>query len=183
MRRVVCCFLALVLCLSVVGCLGPGTPSSNPAPSVQPTENVQTPAPAPPSVRYIEPAGHWNVTYSRETWQPDPEDDSTLHHASLDCGLVLAGWPMGMEGPEAELFEMKEQQLPAQLGDYVFLRSILLAKSDEAPYTGEIAYYLSEGNVFAHIVLVLGKELHGKPEAVALCQQDAEAVVSTLSVE
>jgi hypothetical protein len=89
---------------------------------------------------------------------------------------------MGMEGPEAELFEMKEQQLPAQLGDHVFLRSIIAAKSDQAPYPGEIAYYLSEGDVFAHIVLVLGKELYGEAEAVARCQQDAEAVVSTLSV-
>jgi hypothetical protein len=90
---------------------------------------------------------------------------------------------MGMEGPEAELFDMKEKQVPVELGDYVFLRSILAARSDQAPYTGEIAYYLSEGDVLVHIVLVLGKELYGRPEAVALCQQDVEAVVSTLSVE
>lgn len=90
---------------------------------------------------------------------------------------------MGMEGPEAELFEMREKQVPVELGDQVFLRSILAARSDQAPYAGEIAYYLSHGDVLAHIVLVLGKELYGEPEEVALCQQDAEAVVSTLSAQ
>jgi hypothetical protein len=146
-------------------------------------ENEQTPSPTAPSGRYTEPGGYWSVVYRADTWQPDPEDESILHHASRDCGLVLAGWPMGMEGPEAEPFEMRERQVPVEVGDHVFLRSILAAKSDQAPYAGEIAYYLSEGDLWAHIVLVLGKDIYGNAEAVALCQQDAEAVVSTLSLE
>lgn len=183
MRGVFCCLLALAMLSSVACSLTITMPSPSAAPSAQPTEHVPTPPPPPASGRYTEPNGDWNVVYPGDTWRPNPDDDSVLHHASLDCGLVLAGWPMGMEGPEAELFEMREKQIPVELGDHVFLRSVLLARSDEAGYTGEIAYYLSEGEVYGHIVLVLGKELYDRPEAVARCQQDAEAVVSTLSVE
>jgi hypothetical protein len=183
MRRLACFLLASAV-VPVLACSATITmPPPSPAPSAQPTERVPTPPPPLASGQYTEPAGHWSVAFRKDKWQTHPEDDSTLHHASLDCGLVLAGWPMGMEGPEAELFEMREQQTPVELGDRTFLRSILLATSDQAGYTGEIAYYLSEGEVFAHIVLLLGKELYGNPEVVARCQEDAEAVVSTLRVE
>jgi hypothetical protein len=183
MSRLVCGLVAVAACLLAAGCLSPSSPTPIPPPSPRTLEEEQTPAPALPSGRYTETRGYWSVTYGADRWQPDPEDDSILHHASLDCGLVLAGWPMGMEGPEAEFFEMREQQVPMGLGDHVFQRSILAAKSDQAPYSGEIAYYLSQGEVFAHIVLVLGKELYDKPEEIGLCQEDAEAVVSTLSTE
>lgn len=183
MRRLACCLLALAVVPALACSVTVSFPSSTPSPSAQATEHVPAAPPSLASGQYTEPAGHWSVGYRKDTWQTRPEDDSTLHHASLDCGLVLAGWPMGMEGPEAELFEMREQQIPVELGDHTFLRSILLATSDQAGCTGEIAYYLSEEEAFAHIVLVLGRELYGKPGAVARCQQDAEAVVSTLRVE
>jgi hypothetical protein len=183
MRGVFCCLLALAMLSSIACSVTVSLPSSTPSPSARPTGDLPTPPPPLASGQYTEHAGHWSVAFRKDTSQTYAEDDSTLTHASLDCGLVLAGWPMGMEGPEAEHFEMREQQIPVELGDHTFLRSILLATSDQAGYTGEIAYYLSEGEVFAHIVLVLGKELYGKPEVVARCQQDAEAVVSTLSVE
>lgn len=179
MGRVVCYLLALAVVLSAAGCLSPATLSPTAAPSTEPTEKVPSPT---PRGQYTDSSGHWMVAYSTGTWRRDAEDGSILHHTSLDCGLVLAGWPMGMEGPEAELFEMREKQVPVELGEHTFLRSILLARSDQAGYTGEIAYYLSEGELWAHIVLVLGKELYSHPEAVARCQQDAETVVSTLRV-
>jgi hypothetical protein len=179
MRRNICCLFAVGVLLSLACSVSVTLPSHTPSPSIETTDKVPSPT---PRGQYADPSGQWIVAYGTGTWRRDAEDGSILHHSSLDCGLVMAGWPMGMEGPEAELFEMREKQVPVELGEHTFLRSILLARSDQAGYTGEIAYYLSEDELWAHIVLVLGKELYGKPEDVARCQQDAEAIVSTLSV-
>jgi hypothetical protein len=175
--------LAGAAVLTLVGCTSPGVLPPAASPSVSPVRSEQTAVPTAPSGCYTEPYGYWTITYAVDTWQPDANDEQVLHHISYPCALVLAGWPMGMEGPEAEFFEMREKQVPVELGDHVFQRSVLAATSAEAPYTAEVAYYLSEGDVFAHIVLVAGKEIYDRPQNLALCQEDAEVVVGTLSTQ
>jgi hypothetical protein len=181
MRRVVVCALGLLIGLSLAGCAGLMPRSPTETYTAQPTESSQASESGQQWGEYSDPRGFWTLAYPTDTWQPDSENEHILRHQVYSCALVLEGWPMGMEGPEAELFEMREKQVPVQLGGYVFQRSILAAKSDAAGYTAEIAYYLSEGDLFAHIVLVAGKELFDRPEELALCQRDAEAVVATLA--
>jgi len=146
---------------------------------------AKTPAPVltPTPMRY--PALGWetiydphstsSVDYPADKWQLD---DRTLSHLSIP-GCTLDVFSGGTEVPFE--WEMREYDVPVRLGEHPFLRRTWAVSSTAAPRL--VAYRLDESGRDVLFHLLGSPALDDKPNDFAVCQEDAEAVIATLTID
>jgi len=142
--------------------------------------SAKTPALPTPSLGWgmiYDPDGTSSVDYPTDKWKLDGR---ILSYLSIpDCTLYVfveaerAGVPSD--------WEVREYDVPVRLGEHLFLRRTWAASSTAAP--GLVAYSLGElGATFSSFFLFASEPLFNKPNDFALCQEDAEAVLATLTI-
>jgi len=142
---------------------------------ITPVKPAPTRHPALGSVSIMDSQGESSVDYSADKWQLD---DRTLSHLSIP-GCTLHVFVYETEEPLE--WEMREYDVPVQLGEHLFLRYAWAVSSTAAPRF--VVYNLDEPGRDALFVLLGSPGLDDNPNDFAVCQEDAEAVIATLTIE
>lgn len=126
------------------------------------------------SVWILDSQGESIVDYPTDKWQLD---DTTLSHLSIPgCTLDVFAYGAGVPFE----WEMREYDVPVRLGEHLFLRRTWAVSSTAAPRL--VAYSLDEPRRDVLFHLLGSPGLDEKPSDFAACQQDAEAVIATLTI-
>lgn len=153
-------------------------------PSPSRSISAKTPAPSVPtptqyprlaSVWILNSRGEFTVDYPTDKWQLD---DSTLSHRSIPgCTLTVFADPHGLPFE----WETREYDVPVQLGEHQFLRRAWAVGSAAAPRF--VGYRLDEPGKDVLFDILGSEALDNNPSDFAVCQQDAEAVIATLTID
>ena len=140
----------------------------------RPTPVKPTPYPALGRESIYDPEGALSVDYPTDKWQLD---DSTLSHLSIPgCTLHVFAYAHGLPLE----WETREYDVPVQLGDHVFLRRAWAVGSAAAPRF--VGYKLDEPGRDVLFDLSGSEVLDNNLSDFTMCQEDAQAVIATLTM-